>query len=241
MNKLLLVLAAILAGFSSAAAQAPDTAMRVEPATIQIRPGESVEVTIQIADVENLGAFQFDLTYDPTVVEIDNVTLGDFPGSTGRSVNPLGPRIDAGKATYGAFSFGDAAGPAGSGTLAVVTLQAVAGGQSPLGLQNVQVIDVGGAQMGASTEGGQVMVPDSAPAPQATGTAVPREPTRIGTATATAVLTPPEPPTSRDMDSEPSSVLREWLITVGALVGLVLVVILVARQMAATARGGDKS
>jgi len=60
------------------------------------------------------------LNFDPAVVRVDNVTLGDFLGSTGRNTAPLGPEIDndAGTVTFGAFSFGSEAGPSEEGVLA---------------------------------------------------------------------------------------------------------------------------
>ncbi len=208
-----------------------EPAVRLEPATIQADAGTPIEVDVVIQNVSNLGAFQFDLTYDPAIVQVDSIALGEFPGSTGRNVSPLGPRTDAGKAVYGAFSFGDAAGPDGSGPLATVTLRAQAPGQTPLGLQNVQAIDVGGSHIPVLTGGGTVTVTGSpAPTPQA-----PRElsaePTRAGTATAATVLTPPRA-------SEPSQKIatpfprREWMITGAVLILIVGLVVLAARQMA---------
>jgi len=108
----------------------------------------------------DLGSFQFDLIYDPSVVWVDDVTLGEFLGSTGRSVVSLGPKVnnEAGKTTFGAFSFGDQPGPDGSGALALVRLKAVGLGSSPLDLQDVQLTDTKADPQTPTAEDGTVTV-----------------------------------------------------------------------------------
>ena len=94
--------------------------------TIRINDFDLVDVEdgsfeVKIEDAANLGAFQFDLHYDPSVVTIDKVTLGNFLGSTGRTVwDPVLSEIGSGKLTFGAFTLGTAAGPNGNGTLATI-------------------------------------------------------------------------------------------------------------------------
>jgi len=76
---------------------------------------------------EELGGFQFDLIYDPAVITVDSIILGDFLGKTGRTLWKLLPENDSfrGILTFGAFTYlpGDDAvkGPVGNGTLATVT------------------------------------------------------------------------------------------------------------------------
>lgn len=154
------ILLALFAFAPSALAQA--TVVRIDPATplgVPINsPGFTMSVVIE--DVENLGAFQFDLVYDPAVVHITNVTLGPFPGSTGRTVIPMGPTINntTGRTTFGAFSFGFTTGPSGSGVLAVVTLIPKGEDESPLNLENVQVTDINGLIIPASSQNGKILV-----------------------------------------------------------------------------------
>lgn len=234
---LLLSLAALVIRGPLAEAESPDPIVRLAPASVQVNAGETVQITVEIEDIANLGAFQFDLTYDPTIVAVESITLGDFPDSTGRNVNPLGPRIEAGKAVYGAFSFGDAAGPAGSGTLAIITLKALAGGETPLGLQNVQVVDVSGTRIPISTAGATVTVSGTAPAPVATtseptqagaATATTSEPTQVSTATAEVALPTPQV----DGESSTTSPWIDWAIVAAALIVVVALVTFVARRLA---------
>ncbi len=223
---LALALTAVTMVVSPAWAQPPEPAVRIEPANLQVSAGSSVQATVKIDDVKNLGAFQFDLTYDPAIVEVESIALGDFPGSTGRSVNPLGPRLDAGKAVYGAFSFGDSAGPDGSGVLATVTLKAQAGGQTPLGLGNVQIIDIGGGRIAVASQGATVTVSGS-----------PRPPVERGvesapTGTVVAAMPPALPQDNANAETHPVSPLKEWAITALVLLVIVALVTLSARLMA---------
>ena len=57
---------------------------------------------------------------------MDDVTLGDFLGSTGRDVIVLGPHVDeeAGEVTFGGATFGTGPGPNGAGELAIISLTA---------------------------------------------------------------------------------------------------------------------
>ncbi len=142
------------------------TVVRIDPATLGVSsssPGFTMNVMID--DVVNLGAFQFDLVYDPAVVHITNVTLGPFLSSTGRTTIPLGPTINntTGRVTFGAFSFGVAAGPNGSGVLAVVTLTPQGEGESSLGLENTQVTDISGVIIPTSLQNGKILVGPGGP------------------------------------------------------------------------------
>ena len=117
-------------------------------------------LTLVIENAKNLAAFQTELTYNPAIVNITAVTLGPFLSSTGRTVSPVGPTIDntAGKATFGAFSFGAQPGVSGTGILATITLQPKAVGATMLHLQNLGLADPAGAAVAATTADGQVQV-----------------------------------------------------------------------------------
>lgn len=172
--------------------QSPGLAVRVEPAVHRVESGQAFIVNVMLDGAVNLGAFQFDVTYDSTVMTVADVELGSFLGSTGRTAQPVGPDIDnvAGLVTFGAFSFGSNAGPEGTGLLAAVTFTAVGSGTSALNLQNVVVTDTMANTQSASVAGGMVTVAVSAPTntptmtprPTAGPTAVP---TLVNTATAT--------------------------------------------------------
>ena len=160
--------------------------VRVEPAQSTVAVGESFTVSVMIDEASDLGGFEFDLLYIPTIVTVDDVTLGDFPGSTGRTVIPIGPITDneAGKTSFGATTAGIGPGPSGTGDLAIISLTAQGRGESPLDLQNVLVVDTFVNPQVATDEDGSVVV-ESGPTPTATPIETPTV-----TPTATPTFTP---------------------------------------------------
>ena len=140
------------------------TIVKIDPESQQIpSPGDTAEINVKIEDVTNLGAFEFKLKYDGSIVKIlqpTDVQLGDFLGSTGRTVVPTGPDIDndAGEMTYGAFTFGEDPGPDGNGVLATIIFTAQSEGSSALDLTNVQVTDINGDVIPVDVIDGQVQV-----------------------------------------------------------------------------------
>jgi hypothetical protein len=130
----------------------------VESTTVTV--GESFTVSVMIDDANDLGAFQFDLLYISTIVTVDDVTLGGFLGSTGRTLVPLDPTIDndAGRLTFGAASYGSNPGPEGTGTLALITLTGRGEGVSSLELQRIWVMDTGGNRQTFTGEDGSFEV-----------------------------------------------------------------------------------
>ena len=180
-GQLLLVLVCLMAawlGFWAYAALADvsvtNTAtMRIDPADLQVAPGQSFSVNVVIDNVANLGGFQFDLDYNPSIVHVD-VSLphggadpGPFPGSTGRSVYELGPNVNntTGHMSYGLYTTGSAPGPSGSGTLATIYFEAQQQiGTSSLLIQHEQITDPVGNILNVTRQGGVVTVGEG-PAP----------------------------------------------------------------------------
>lgn len=117
-------------------------------------------VTFVVQNVTNLGGFEFTMTYDPAVVQVDSAALGGFLGSTGRTVFLVGPTIDntAGLLHMGAASFGQQAGPSGNGLLATITLTPQASGSTSLGFQRLVITDVLGNPISAAAYGSSVTV-----------------------------------------------------------------------------------
>ncbi len=142
----------------SFAAPRQTTVVKIDPASRSVDPGETFSVTVAIENVSDLGGFEFELTYDPSVVTATNVLLGPFLGSTGRSVGELGPTFGTGSLTYGAYSWGANPGPDGDGVLATITLPAINTGASTLHLQNVAAAEPDGAPIPIRTEDGEVIV-----------------------------------------------------------------------------------
>lgn len=122
--------------------------------TVHVPPGPQppdgvIDVAITISGAANLGAFEFDVTYDPAQVEVVNVTTSDLLGRTtacdpqvDRCAVALAPLDRPGAASVGVFSYGAGAGVSGDGTLAVIRLRPTArGGPAALRLEHVLLAD----------------------------------------------------------------------------------------------------
>jgi thermitase len=136
------------------------TLVKVEPPDITAHLGSSFTVDASVLNATDLGSFQFELTFIPSVVAATNAVCGPFLGSTGRGVSPVGPTIDntEGRITFGCSSEGSAPGPDGAGVLATFTFNAAGLGSSPLQFENVQVIDTIGVAISVGTQDGNVIV-----------------------------------------------------------------------------------
>jgi hypothetical protein len=169
-------------------ATTPGTRVRIEPADLVASSNETFVVQVVIEEANDLGAFQFNLVYDPSVLQVTEAALGDFLESTGNSAVIMGPEINnaEGRATLGAISFGSAAGPSGEGVLAIITCIAQEEGSTALALREVQVLGTAASVQGATVEDGQVVVRSAeAPTPTVTATLIPA-----------ATATPTPPPTA---------------------------------------------
>ena len=135
--------------------------VRIDPAESVVGAGQTFTVSVTIDEADDLGGFEFTLLFVTTTVTVDSVTVGDFPGSTGRMVIPVvGPIIDnqAGRASLGVVTVGSATGPSGTGVLATITLTAQGSGKSPLDLRDVQVVDTHAEHKTTIVEDGVVRV-----------------------------------------------------------------------------------
>jgi hypothetical protein len=195
---LILALLTLLFAGSWSVSEAQAVNLQFEPRSVAADTGADFTVAVRIANVEDLGFYQFDITFDPAVVQVMEVALGDFLASTGRSASGVGPLIDnqAGTVTYGGFSFGAQPGPNGEGLLAEVTFTGAADGVSTLRLGNIRVMNTDNVGQPAVPVGEAVVTigsPASIP-----GTATPT-PAAGSTPPAgnTAMPTPPESPTAQ--------------------------------------------
>ena len=177
-----------------------DPTVRVEPVESVVDVGETFTIRVMIDEASELGGFEFALFFANATVMVDEVTLGDFLGSTGRTVITVGPTInnEAGVTRFGAVTIGSAAGPNGTGELAVISLTTQGLGTSPLDLEDVMVLNTSAEHASPIVEDGTV-VAGGAP----TATATP-------TATTTPTSTPTATPTSSVQRVYLPLVLKGW-------------------------------
>ena len=119
-------------------------AVRVQTSASLLGVGDTLVVTVTAANVESpLSAFQFDLTYNPSVLAYVGSEWGGFLESTGRSVACLDPIPAWGTARLACASTGAEDGPTSGGVLAVLTFRTVSNGRSDLTPNNVLLPDTG--------------------------------------------------------------------------------------------------
>ena len=165
------------------------------PASQSTYAGGQVTVQVAVDNVTNLGAFQFSLVYDETLLAAVDVTNGAMLGSTGRSVVCL-PAFEPGRVQFACSTLGtEPPGPNGSGIVAEVTLEGLDGplGLSLLWLQNAQLLDITSASIPVTAVSG-AQVNFGVP-PTATTTSTPT-PTATTTDTPLPTFTPTACPTS---------------------------------------------
>ena len=124
--------------------------------------GDQFTIAVQISGLASpLSAFQFDLGYDPALIQPAGVTPGAFLSSTGRNIlcpNPVYPTPSTMRlACVGA---GEAPGPIGSGTLVLLKFTAMQVGTGQLTLSALQLPGGGTppVPIPATMQGGQVTV-----------------------------------------------------------------------------------
>jgi hypothetical protein len=121
-----------------------DPELRIEPPDQEVPlSGGTFQVDVAVHNVTNLGAFQFDLTYNPAILHVVDAELGPFLSNTGCTAGETAPTIDntTGRLSYGGFILGACNGPSGDGVVATVTLHPEAEGDSNLTLENEELLN----------------------------------------------------------------------------------------------------
>jgi len=130
---------------SSIGINAKKALIKVTPSNQEITVGKTSTISIEIGDVVNLGAVEFTLRYNPSIIEIqtDSIEIGDFVSK--KRLLPLGPKfkdVDGLKELiYGLSLLGNEPGPSGNGTLVQIKVKAIDSGNTALNLKNVQIVD----------------------------------------------------------------------------------------------------
>jgi hypothetical protein len=152
----------------SVAAAAP--IVQIDPVSQLAVQGDSLSVDVIVSDVTDLYAFQFDLVFDPTLLQATSSSEGLFLPSGGTTFFVPGA-IDN---VNGIISFiadtliSPVPGVTGSGDLAAISFTALASGTSILNLSNVLFLDSALNEIGNLTAtGGSVTIdPRSTPVPE---------------------------------------------------------------------------
>lgn len=130
-----------------------------------VNTGDSFSAAINIEAVRNLAGFQFDVVFDPTVLEVVSVEEGTFLSATG-STYWLPPNIDNATGVIAdiACAKTGSGGATGTGTLASITFRAVGGGESDIRLQNIKLSSPMGETIPATSTDANVTIIPALPA-----------------------------------------------------------------------------
>ena len=169
------------------------TTVSIAPASQEIFLGGTGTTGILVEDVTDLYGFEFEITFDPTILEVVDadpdeegvqIQPGDFLSPDWTLDNTVDN--DKGTITYALCQMNPSPPQSGGGVLAIITWRGKAPGTSSLHLAHVLLGALGGVEIPSSAGDGQIVVV-SAQAPPAA--------TPMGTAAPTGTPTPP-PPTS---------------------------------------------
>jgi hypothetical protein len=153
-----MILAVLLLVLRDAASAAT---ILIEPASSTTSMGGAVNVAVGVTDVTDLYAYQFDLSFDPTVLSTTGASEGGFLPSGGSTIflpGTIDNALGTVTLTAGALE-GPLSGVSGSGTLATVLFTGVGFGTSPVTLSNVVLLNsVGGDIAPATIQNGSVAV-----------------------------------------------------------------------------------
>ena len=146
----------------------PAATLSIQPSSSTISVGQTANVSVNISNVSDLFAFQFDIGFNPAVLSAASVSEGPFLPSGGTTTFVPGTIDNVG----GLISFtadalnGAIPGVSGSGMLATLHFNAFAVGTSPITLENVTLLDSNFGSIDFTSTAGRinVVVPEPGPA-----------------------------------------------------------------------------
>jgi hypothetical protein len=132
----------------------------IDPASSSVSVGSNVTLDINISNVTDLYAFQFDLSFAPSLLSSVSIVEGAFLPGGGATFFIPGTIDNVGGtvASTADTLLGPGPGVDGSGTLAILTLTGLAPGTSAIDLSNVFLLDSNLNSIDASLQSGSVEV-----------------------------------------------------------------------------------
>jgi hypothetical protein len=160
--------AAFVASILSSPVFAYQTALTIDPASSTANVGNSLTLDVDISNVTNLYAFQFDLSFAPGTLSSVSIVEGSFLPTVGATFFVPGTIDNVGGtvASTADTLLGPGPGVNGGGTLAILTLTGLVPGTSSIGLSNVMLLNSSLGPISTSLQNGSVMVSGMAPTPE---------------------------------------------------------------------------
>ncbi|MGC1370755.1 MAG: cohesin domain-containing protein [Candidatus Sulfotelmatobacter sp.] len=143
-----------------AAGMNPSASFTFDPAVINAEKGKTFAVNLQISGAKNVYSVPVQINYDPSKLQLVNISNGNFLSQDGQAV-ALVHREDDGTGTLQitATRPPNSGGVSGSGTVVTLTFEAKASGQTPLTITRggardpgLQAIAVNGAQASVTVQ-----------------------------------------------------------------------------------------
>jgi hypothetical protein len=140
-------------------AAAKEARIYVQPATVNVNNGATVSLDIYAGDVANLLGYQFDLAYDPAILEFQGMADGTFLSDNGNyQVYCIDYKQSAGTVKNIICAKLGAGGLDGTGLLKTMTFKAIASGQTDITLSNAKLADSKANDIKFTVANGKVVV-----------------------------------------------------------------------------------
>jgi hypothetical protein len=136
-----MVMSSLAVLVAAPACASPQTTVYVAPSTMTVTAGQTFSVNIEISDVVDLYGWEFTLKWNPTFLDVLNVTEGEFLKSGGDTFFWPIMNNTEGYILVDCTLIGNITGVNGSGTLAIVELKAESAGQSILDLYDTKLVN----------------------------------------------------------------------------------------------------
>jgi general secretion pathway protein D len=152
----------LVAGYPASAVVGAGEAvrLRLEPATLAVQPGASFDVEIEIAATAPVGHLPMTLSYDPTLLAVEQVVAGDFLGGS-KNAQVTADTSTPGELVLGASRVAGAAGVAGHGSIALVRFRALAEGDAEVEIAAVRAMDPDLSEVaGVAVESSRIAIAD---------------------------------------------------------------------------------
>jgi general secretion pathway protein D len=140
----------------------------IESSPVTVSPGQTFTLDVDVSSVTDLYAFQFDIAFNPSVLDAVDINEGAFLPSGGTTffitgtIDNMGGTISSNADSL----FGAISGVDGSGVLATVDFIAIAPGDSAINILNESLLDSNFDTISDTTQSGDVQV-QGTPEPRA--------------------------------------------------------------------------
>jgi hypothetical protein len=202
MLPVVLLLFSLISMFSSFTMAQQTTTVSINPSTTSTTIESDITVNLQVTNVQNLGGWNLNLTWNPQVINLTQISEGTFLADSGTTLFTWSPRSSPISRSHGyiqgvADVLLSTTGVSGSGVLATITFYALGSGTSPISIAGTTIINPpsnGEAKtISATITSGTVNVEGSSTSPTATASQSPE-----------STPTPTHPTTSASASTSPT-------------------------------------